>query len=138
MPFLQGSKTLQQSANTLTCLVDRDGPVQVSFFGLPNLTQLRDPIVPQDTQIRIVSLLDLAGMKAAIVQQRPEAKDYVDLATMIEKDVVNLPTALAAARKIYGSRFNPELTLKALSYYGDGILHTVPIQHNAKDYGRSQ
>ena len=132
LPFLQGSTTLQQSANTLTCLVDRGGPVQVSFFGLPNLTWIQDPIVTQDTQIKIASLLDLAGMKAAVVQQRPEAKDYIDLATMIERNVVNLPTAVAAAQIIYGASFNPELTLKALSYYGDGNLHTVPIQHKER------
>ncbi len=132
LPFLQGSRTLQQSANTLTCLVDRGGPVQVSFFGLPNLTWIHDPIITQDTNIKIASLLDLAGMKAAVVQQRPEAKDYIDLATMLEKNVVDLPTALSAAQIIYGSSFNPELTLKALSYYGDGNLQTVPPHHRER------
>jgi hypothetical protein len=132
LPFLQGSKTLQQSPNTLTCLVNRGGLVQVSFFGLPNLTWIHDPIVASDTHIKIASLLDLAGMKAAVVQQRPEAKDYIDLATMFEKNVVDLPTALAAAQIIYGSSFNPELTLKALSYYGDGNLQTVPLEHKER------
>ncbi len=132
LPFLQGAKTLQQTPNTLTCLVERGDPVQVSFFGLPNLTWIHAPIVARDTNLKIASLLDLAGMKAAVVQQRPEAKDYIDLATMIEKNVVNLPTALAAAQIIYGSSFNPELTLKALSYYGDGNLQTVPPHHKER------
>ena len=70
-------------------------------------------------------MIDLAGMKAVVVQQRPEAKDYLDLHEMIDKQVVDLPTALAAGQaKHYPSSFNPQLTLKALSYYEDGNLPT--------------
>lgn len=35
---------------------------------------------------------------------------------------VDLPTALAAGRALYGPAFNPEITLKALTYFGDGNL----------------
>src|SRR3972149_8442186 len=35
IPFLKGTQPLQKSASTLTCLVDRGGPVRVSFFGAP-------------------------------------------------------------------------------------------------------
>jgi len=38
---------------------------------------------------------------------------------------ISLPTALAAGQRLYGSSFNPEVTLKALSYFGDGNLHTL-------------
>jgi len=37
-----------------------------------------------------------------------------------------LPTALAAAERLYGSSFNPEITLKALSYFDDGDLRALP------------
>jgi hypothetical protein len=37
-----------------------------------------------------------------------------------------LATALAAAQKLYGASFNPEITLKALSYFGDGNLPALP------------
>ncbi|MGI9215260.1 MAG: nucleotidyl transferase AbiEii/AbiGii toxin family protein, partial [Gammaproteobacteria bacterium] len=33
IPYLKNSKILQKSKNTLTCSVDRYGPVLVSFFG---------------------------------------------------------------------------------------------------------
>jgi hypothetical protein len=69
--------------------------------------------------------LQLAGMKAAVVQQRAEAKDYVDLHALLEAGI-GLPAALAAARVIYGERFNPQLTLKALSFFGDGDLASLP------------
>jgi hypothetical protein len=128
IPFLQGAEVLQQSQNTLTCLVEREGPVQISFFGVPNLCPINDPLIAQDNGVKIASLVDLAGMKAAVVQQRPEAKDYIDLGTMLEKMVIDLPNALTAAKMIYGPSFNPELTLKALSYYDDGNLKTVPRQ----------
>src|SRR2546423_5437346 len=36
LPFLHESKTVQKAANTLTCLVDRGGPIQISFFGVPS------------------------------------------------------------------------------------------------------
>ena len=64
-------------------------------------------------------------MKAAVVQQRAEAKDYVDLHALMEAGI-GLPTALAAARIIYGDRFNAQLSLKALSFFGDGDLQSLP------------
>jgi hypothetical protein len=64
-------------------------------------------------------------MKAAVVQQRPEAKDYIDIDAIISSGV-GLPTALAAAGFIYGAGFNPQITLKALSYFDDGDLRDLP------------
>ncbi len=126
VPFLRGAKIIQQSPNTLTCLVEREGVVQVSFFGLPDIHVIQKPLQIRDNGIRIASLIDLAGMKAAVVQQRAEAKDYVDLYALMTQDAVDLPTALAAAGRIYPDSFNPQLTLKALTYFGDGNLPTLP------------
>jgi hypothetical protein len=39
---------------------------------------------------------------------------------------IDLPAALVCAREIYGPFFNPQLTLKALSFFGDGNLHRLP------------
>lgn len=64
-------------------------------------------------------------MKAAVVQQRAEAKDYLDMDALMEWAGVDLPHALAAVRAIYGSSFNPQITLKALSYFGDGNLPSL-------------
>jgi hypothetical protein len=124
IPFLQRSKVIQQERNTLTCLVDRGGPVLVSFFGLPNIRQAQPPFVCHDNQLKVASLVDLAGMKAAVVQQRAESKDYVDLDALVTAGV-SLPMALSAAQTIYGPAFNPQITLKALSYFGDGDLVTL-------------
>ena len=125
IPFLKGARIAQQASNTLTCLIERNGNVQVSFFGVPDMTVLREPL-QLDNGVRIASLIDLAGMKAAVVQQRAEAKDYLDLHALINQEVVDLPTALAAANRIYPDSFQPQLTLKALTYFGDGDLHNLP------------
>jgi hypothetical protein len=71
-------------------------------------------------------LLDLAGTKAAVVQQRAEAKDYLDIDALLRDGRVDLPSALAAACAIYGAGFNPQITLKALSFFGDGNLALLP------------
>ncbi|GJL56113.1 MAG: hypothetical protein NPIRA02_32450 [Nitrospirales bacterium] len=126
IPFLHEAMVIQQAPNTLSCLVERGEKVQISFFGVKGLRRIDLPNVVETNQLKVASLLDLAGMKAAVVQKRAQAKDYIDMSTMIERGAVDLPTALAAARVIYGPSFNPELTLKAFSYYGDGNLETVP------------
>lgn len=125
LPLLDGSTVLQQAANTLTCRVERGDPVIVSFFGVPTLRRVAAPLIANDNRLRIASLLDLAGMKAAVVQQRAEAKDYIDLHALLETGI-GLPAALAAAGVIFGDRFNPQLTLKALSLFGDGDLPSLP------------
>jgi len=35
--FLKGANIIQRDKNTLSAIVDRGGPVRVSFFGVPNL-----------------------------------------------------------------------------------------------------
>jgi hypothetical protein len=126
VPLLNGSTVLQQAASTLTCRVERGSSVIVSFFGMPGLRRVAAPLIAEDNRLRVASLLDLAGMKAAVVQQRAEAKDYIDVHALLAAGI-GLPMALAAAMIIYGERFNPQLTLKALSFFGDGDLPSLPI-----------
>jgi hypothetical protein len=71
--------------------------------------------------LNIASLLDLAGTKAAVIYQRAERKDYLDLLAIINNGI-SLAEAMAAARAIYGEQYNPALTLKSLTYFGDGDL----------------
>jgi hypothetical protein len=120
--FLAGARVIQRDINTLSVIVDRDGPVKVSFFGVPKLPRLAPPRMVAENKLKVASLLDLAGTKASVVQVRAEAKDYVDLDALIRLGKIGLPRALAAAQMLYGPTFNPLATLKALSYYGDGNL----------------
>ena len=126
IPFLAGAVVTQRQPNTLSCLVDRGEPVKLSFFGVPGIPRLRPPLIAPGNGLRIASLPDLAGMKASVVQVRAEAKDYIDIDAMLTHGQIDLPTALASARAIYGVSFNPQITLKALTWFEDGDLRTLP------------
>ena len=124
--FLKGANIIQRDKNTLSAIVDRGGPVKVSFFGVPNLPRLYAAVVAKDNGLGIASLLDLAGTKASVVQVRAEAKDYIDIDALITAGKVDLPLALSAAQRLYGPTFNPQITLKALSFFDDGDLRLLP------------
>ncbi len=126
VPFLQGSRIIQQQPSTLTCLVGRDGDVKVSFFGVPRIAHILPPHICSDNGLKVASLLDLAGTKAGVVQQRAQAKDYMDIDALIQAGI-GLPEALAAAKLVYGASFAPTPTLKALTFFGDGDLATLPM-----------
>lgn len=61
-----------------------------------------------------------------MVQLRAEAKNYIDIDALLTDGRIDLSTALAAARVIYGTQFNPQCTLKALSNFDDGDLRRLP------------
>lgn len=124
IPFLAGAPRLQSSPNTLVSLVDRDGPVKISFFGGLSLRRVRNPERSEDNGLLVASLLDLAATKVKVVQDRAEAKDYIDLSRLLEEGI-DLADALGAARSVYGGSFNPILSLKALSFFNDGDLRTL-------------
>ncbi|PZN72014.1 MAG: hypothetical protein DM484_25080 [Candidatus Methylumidiphilus alinenensis] len=126
LPFLAGAIVTQREPNTFSCTIDRGGAVKLSFFGLPGIPRLSPPLIAPDNGLQVASLLDLAGMKASVVQMRAEAKDYIDIDALLTDGRIDLPMALAAARAIYGAEFNPQSTLKALTYFDDGNLRRLP------------
>ena len=121
VPYLQGAEVSQSEANTLTVIVERDGPVKVSFFGGLNLNRVQDPDVTPDNEIQVASMLDVAATKLATIQQRAQARDYEDLAALVGAGI-SLAEALGAAAAAYGKEFNGALSLIALTYFGDGDL----------------
>ncbi|MGO9946443.1 MAG: nucleotidyl transferase AbiEii/AbiGii toxin family protein [Steroidobacteraceae bacterium] len=125
-PFLANAKIIQREKNTLSVIVERGEPIKISFFGVPKLPKLMLPHVIRENNLKIASLLDLAGTKISVIQVRAEAKDYFDIDAMIRLGQISLPTALSAAQVLYGPTFNPELSLKALSFFDDGNLRELP------------
>ena len=124
-PMLRGGRRLQSRLNTLSVELDRGGPVELSFFGGLTLGRVGEPDVADGHGLRVASLLDLAGMKAAVVQERALRKDYLDLHALLLAGV-GLADTLGATRALCGELFNPMITLKALSYFGDGDLPKLP------------
>jgi hypothetical protein len=131
LPWLEGAEVVAQAANTLTCRVDRDAPVLVSFFGVPRLGVVGPPDRAQDTGLPVAGLLDIAGAKAAVVQRRAEAKDFLDLIALMDAGI-GLPMALAAGARLYGAGFNPQISLKALTWFDDGDLVTLTAGQRAR------
>ena len=72
--------------------------------------------------------MDLAATKAEVVQARAATKDYLDIDALIDRAGIPLSDVLGAAGAVFGSAFNPVLTLKALCFFADGDLATLP-QH---------
>jgi len=125
IPYLRDGKVTLARENTLTVLLDRSGPVSVSFFGGLGLKRVSSPDTANDNAVQVASLLDVAGCKMAVVQSRAEGKDYRDIAALLENGIT-LQQALAAAKAIYGDQFEPRTTLRALSYFADGDLPKLP------------
>jgi hypothetical protein len=122
IPYLRGATVRQAAPDTLTVTVERDGPAQVSFFGGLDLGQVALADSATGPGIKVASLIDLAGFKVAVVTQRAELKDYIDVHTLLTKANIPLAKMLASATIIYGSEFNPLLALKALAYHEDRAL----------------
>jgi hypothetical protein len=129
VPYLNDAERVQVAPNTLTCRVDRRGPVLVSFFGGLGLGQVAAPEQVGDILLHVASLLDIAGTMAAVVQKRAEVKDYLDIDALLRHGI-DLPSMLAAGKVVYGRKFNPLITLKALSYFGD--LPALPAEVGAR------
>jgi len=125
IPFMTNATITQREPNTLSAIVDRGGPVRLSFFGVPGLPRLARPHIAPDNGLRIASLLDLAGTKVNVVQLRAEAKDYRDIDAILRDGRIDLPTALASAQALYGPQFNPQIALKALSFFDEGNLRRL-------------
>lgn len=125
IPFLLDGVPLQSQSNTLTVLLERDGEVKISFFGNLTIGRVGEPDTAGDIGLAVASKLDLAATKARVVIERAERKDYLDMAALLRSGI-QLANALGAAGALYGSRFNPMITLKALSYFADGDLPKLP------------
>ena len=108
------------------------GPVQLSFFGGLDLGQVASAERVAGPGFNVAALIDLAGVKAAVVTQRAETRDYLDIHALLTLAHISLPSMLAAASVIHGSEFNPLLSLKAIAYHDDLALASLPhsVRHD--------
>ena len=125
--YLKGAVARQSSPDTLTATVDRGGPVQVSFFGGLRQGQVAPAELAEGPGLKVAALIDLAGMKAAVVTQRAELRDYLDIHALLTKAGIPLASMLAAGAIIYGAEFSVLLSLKAIAYHDDpGLAARYP------------
>ncbi len=131
IPYLAGAERVQVVSHTLTCRVERGGPVLVSFSGNLGLGEVAPREIAEGSRLHAASLLDIAGTKALTVQQRAQARDYLDIDALIRHGI-DLPRVLAAGTVVYGRSFNPLITLKALSYFDDVPSLPVEVQERLR------
>lgn len=124
LPLVKEGRVRQVAPDTLTVEIPRTVAMKLSFFG-SRVRRVRESQTTVDGVLRVASLLDIAGFKVAVLPQRVEMKDYLDVYALLEHGVT-LGDALGAAAAIYGERFNPSLTLKAMTYFKDGNLPALP------------
>jgi hypothetical protein len=128
IPFLSRAIVLQEQPDKLSVQVPAedasDRYVNVSFFGRIAIGRVGEPLLTDDGTLVIASLDDLMATKLKVLLQRIEAKDYQDIAAMVEAGV-SVERGLASARVMYGPAFQPSESLKALVYFEGGDLHTL-------------
>ncbi len=131
--WLGTATVLQEAPDTLTVLVGetaRDettsSQVKISFFGNISFGRLSDPGVTSDGVAQVASPLDLLATKLKVLLQRIEAKDYQDVAILLNSGVA-LDLGLAGARALYGPALQPAECLKALVYFQGGDLDSLTM-----------
>lgn len=122
--FMRGAQILQEDPNTLVIVAKMpSGPVKVSYFGNMRIGRINEPLQTSDSVLLVASLDDLMATKLKATLDRAEAKDYRDIAAMISTGV-SLERGLATFSKMFGN--DPALPLKALGYFKDGDLPSLP------------
>jgi hypothetical protein len=125
VPFVRDAVVLDEGLDTRTILVtSTGGNVKISFFGGIAFGRVGDPEPTDDDVLRAASLLDLAGTKMKALLQRVEAKDYRDVAALLEHGV-KLEDILGSARALFGPAFNPLIAQKTLCYFKGGDLESL-------------
>ena len=117
-PFLAQARTLLDEQDALTMNVQN---VKVSFFGGIDFGRVGTPELTDDGVVEVAALADLMATKLKVILQRIEWKDYADLAAMIRVGN-SLPHGLSAARTLFEPRFQPNESVKALTYFEGGDL----------------
>jgi len=127
-PFMEQSVSLQDQGNAWVVLAPTGNAemeyVKVSFFGTIAFGRVGEPDLTDDGVLLVASFDDLMATKLKVVLQRAEAKDYRDVAAMVNAGV-SLSRGLASARQLFGPNFQPSESLKSLVYFHDGDLKTL-------------
>lgn len=79
------------------------------------------PILPlvEHQGVKMVSLPEIAAMKAFAIGQRGTFRDYIDMYFLLKERHVNLPQIISLADKRFSAEFNHRLFLEQLLYLED-------------------
>jgi hypothetical protein len=119
IPFLEGGTIAQSERNALSVWlrpISGSRTVKMSFFGGLKIPVLAKPTYLRSNQVVLASILDLAGTKAKVINQRVELKDYLDIAAFLDYGMT-LPKIVAAAVALYPGMVTDGDTTSAITYF---------------------
>jgi Nucleotidyl transferase AbiEii toxin, Type IV TA system len=121
LPSLAGATVLEQAPRTLVVLLRVAGkPIKLSFFGGMKIGRVGDP-EHLDGGPWIASPLDLLATKLKTLHDRIEARDYIDIETLLRGGAM-LDRGIAAACALFGAALNSIDTAKAVGWFEEGDL----------------
>lgn len=105
----------------------------LSFFRPSSFVMTAQALIASDNKLPVAQLSDLLANKLTTIQARSEAKDYLDIHAILERSELTLAEGLAIAEQQFSS-FNPLVSERALTYFGDGDLAELPtaVQYDLK------
>lgn len=119
LAWLAAAQTIQDEPSSFCVSVEIDGaPVKISFFGNLQLGRVGPIFWTQDRVLPVAAPLDLLAHKLKTILQRAQAKDYQDVAALLDAGV-DLAAGLGAAETLFGTGFAAAEALRALSYFDD-------------------
>lgn len=120
------SRILQREDNTLSVEVAGAlGPVKLSFFGTIRFGQINAPDRCPDNGVKIAAAADLLALKLAVIHERVEAKDYLDVCALLRAGL-GLAEGLSHLEALHPLATNAMIVLKTLAYFKGGDLDTLP------------
>ena len=110
---------IQSQINTLTIIITAEHePVKISFFGGFKNGRIAPPLITDDRKIWVASLWDLMGHKLKVILQRVEAKDYIDIACLLNSGL-SLEKGLSCVLTLWPHAPVQEI-VRALIYFQEG------------------
>lgn len=115
-------RVLQQDPRMLTVSIGRGKQaVKLSFFENLKFGRVGTPDACENG-VRVASPLDLLATKLKTMQQRAEAKDYLDVDALLQSGL-ELRRGISAAQILY-PELNPLWTAKTVGWFGEGNLES--------------
>ncbi len=122
LPIVQGGVEVTQCGhNKLGFFVDG---ISISFFWNQGCGRVGEPLLSNDHNLFVASLLDILGLKLKVIFDRVEWKDYYDIASLLRYGI-SLKDGLCTAKAFFGNAFVSEHCLMALTYFEDLGLEKV-------------
>ncbi|MDD2764261.1 MAG: nucleotidyl transferase AbiEii/AbiGii toxin family protein [Opitutaceae bacterium] len=119
-------RILQREDNTLSVEISgAEGTVKLSFFGTIGFGQVQPPDQCTDNGLKIASAADLLALKLAVIHERVEAKDYLDVCALLRAGL-SLADGLSHLEALHPLATNAMIVLKTLTYFKGGDLATLP------------